>query len=95
MAGRRGSISRDLLVLVTSSARPVRRVAINIGVFVLAAFFEIAGCFAFWMSLRRGATLLMAVLGVVSLIVFGFALNATGANCVNDSLVRAAMLPRG
>ena len=41
----------------------------NIVIFALAAFFEIAGCFAFWMSLRRGA-----VLGVVSLIAFAFAL---------------------
>jgi small multidrug resistance family-3 protein len=49
-------------------------VTINIAIFVLAAFFEIAGCFAFWMSLRRGATPLMAVLGVVSLIAFAFAL---------------------
>ena len=46
----------------------------NVVIFVLAAFFEIAGCFAFWMSLRRGATPLMAVLGVVSLIAFAFAL---------------------
>ena len=46
----------------------------NIAIFVLAAFFEIAGCFAFWMSLRRGATPLVAVLGVVSLVAFAFAL---------------------
>ena len=46
----------------------------NIAIFALAAFFEIAGCFAFWMSLRRGATPLIAVLGVVSLIAFAFAL---------------------
>jgi small multidrug resistance family-3 protein len=49
-------------------------VTTNVVVFALAAFFEIAGCFAFWMSLRRGATPLMAVLGVVSLIAFAFAL---------------------
>jgi small multidrug resistance family-3 protein len=49
-------------------------VTINVVVFVIAAFFEIAGCFAFWMSLRRGATPLMAVLGVMSLIAFAFAL---------------------
>ena len=46
----------------------------NVLIFVIAAFFEIAGCFAFWMSLRRGASPLMAVLGVVSLIAFAFAL---------------------
>ena len=47
---------------------------INVVIFALAAFFEIAGCLAFWMSLRRGATPLIAVLGVVSLIAFAFAL---------------------
>jgi small multidrug resistance family-3 protein len=47
---------------------------INVGIFALAAFFEIAGCFAFWMSLRRGGTPLIAVLGVASLIAFAFAL---------------------
>ena len=46
----------------------------NVVIFALAAFFEIGGCFAFWMSLRRGATPLMAVIGVVSLIAFAFAL---------------------
>ena len=46
----------------------------NIAIFVLAAFFEIAGCFAFWMSIRRGSSPLVAVLGVVSLIGFAFAL---------------------
>jgi small multidrug resistance family-3 protein len=49
-------------------------VTINVVVFVIAAFFEIAGCFAFWMSLRRGATPLIAVLGAMSLIAFAFAL---------------------
>lgn len=46
----------------------------NIVIFALAAFFEIAGCFAFWMWLRRGTTPLMAVLGMVSLIAFALAL---------------------
>ena len=46
----------------------------NVVIFALAAFFEIAGCFAFWMPLRRGATPLIALLGVVSLIAFAFAL---------------------
>jgi drug/metabolite transporter superfamily protein YnfA len=26
----------------------------NLALFVVAAFFEIAGCFAFWLWLRRG-----------------------------------------
>ena len=46
----------------------------NVVIFALAAFFEIAGCFAFWMSLRRGATPLMAVIGIASLMAFAFAL---------------------
>jgi small multidrug resistance family-3 protein len=49
-------------------------VTINIGVFAVAAFFEIAGCFAFWAWLRRGAQPMVAMLGVASLIAFAFAL---------------------
>ena len=41
---------------------------------MLAAFFEIAGCFAFWVWLRRGGTPLVALVGVASLIGFAFAL---------------------
>ena len=46
----------------------------NVALFVLAAFFEIAGCFAFWVWLRRGGTPLAALVGVASLIAFAFAL---------------------
>ena len=46
----------------------------NLLVFVTAAFFEIAGCFAFWAWLRRGASPLVALLGVVSLIAFALTL---------------------
>jgi small multidrug resistance family-3 protein len=46
----------------------------NLLAFVTAAFFEIAGCFAFWVWLRRGASPLVALLGVVSLIVFALTL---------------------
>ena len=42
--------------------------------FVTAAFFEIAGCFALWVWLRRGASPLVALLGVVSLVAFAVAL---------------------
>jgi small multidrug resistance family-3 protein len=49
--------------------------AVNVAVFALAAFFEIAGCFAFWAWLRRDASPLVALLGVASLI--GFALTLT------------------
>jgi small multidrug resistance family-3 protein len=46
----------------------------NVFVFGVAAFFEIAGCFAFWQWLRRGASPYVAVIGVASLIGFAIAL---------------------
>jgi len=49
-------------------------VSTNIGIFALAAFFEIAGCFAFWLWIRRGAALYVAVLGMASLVGFAVAL---------------------
>ena len=42
----------------------------NLLVFGLAAFFEIAGCFAFWLWLRRGASTPVTVLGIASLVAF-------------------------
>ena len=41
---------------------------------VLAAFFEIAGCFAFWAWLRLGRTVLWTLPGVLSLILFALVL---------------------
>jgi small multidrug resistance family-3 protein len=49
-------------------------VTVNLAAFAIAAFFEIAGCFAFWGWLRRGASPLTAVLGVISLIAFAVVL---------------------
>ena len=46
----------------------------NLPLFATAAFFEIAGCFAFWTWLRRGTSPLVALLGVVSLVMFAAAL---------------------
>lgn len=46
----------------------------NLAIFALAAFFEIAGCFAFWLWLRRGVTSFIALLGIASLIGFAVAL---------------------
>ena len=46
----------------------------NLAIFILAAFFEIAGCFAFWAWLRRDAPLSVVGLGVLSLIAFALAL---------------------
>ena len=48
--------------------------SINLAVFALAAFFEIAGCFAFWIWVRRGATPFVVVLGIASLVGFALAL---------------------
>lgn len=46
----------------------------SVVVFVIAAFLEIAGCFAFWGWLRRGASPGLAVIGTASLIGFAFTL---------------------
>ena len=40
----------------------------NLLAFAVAAFFEIAGCFAFWVWLRRGGSALTATAGVASLV---------------------------
>lgn len=48
--------------------------------FVLAALFEIAGCFAFWVVVRNGANPLWLAPGVVSLIAFAGALTQVEAN---------------
>ena len=44
------------------------------GYFVLAAFFEIAGCFAFWSWLRLGRTPWWTVAGIASLVLFAVCL---------------------
>jgi len=46
----------------------------NLLAFAVAAVLEIAGCFAFWSWLRRGASPLAAVIGTVSLVGFALAL---------------------
>jgi small multidrug resistance family-3 protein len=46
----------------------------SIVLFLLAAFFEIAGCFAFWSWLRQGRSASYAMLGVVSLVLFALTL---------------------
>ena len=46
----------------------------NVAIFALAAFFEIAGCFAFWTWSRRGGAPSVALLGIGSLICFAVAL---------------------
>lgn len=46
----------------------------NLAFFLLAAFLEIGGCFAFWLWLRRGAPLAVAALGIACLVGFAVAL---------------------
>jgi small multidrug resistance family-3 protein len=48
--------------------------------FVVAAFLEIAGCFAFWCWLRRGASPIVTLLGIASLV--GFAVTLTRVDTV-------------
>ena len=47
--------------------------------FVAAAFFEIAGCFAFWNYFRLGRPALSLALGVASLILFAYTLTRVDA----------------
>ena len=49
------------------------------GWYLLAAFSEIAGCFAFWAWLRQGKSMLWVVPGVFSLILFALALTRVDA----------------
>ena len=46
----------------------------NLGIFFIAAFFEIFGCFAFWLYFRLEKTPLCLALGTVSLILFAYVL---------------------
>jgi small multidrug resistance family-3 protein len=48
-----------------------------LGIFAVAAVFEIAGCFAFWLWLRKSASPWIAALGVLSLIAFATVLART------------------
>jgi len=47
--------------------------------YVLAAFFEIAGCFAFWAWLRLDRAAWWALVGVASLVLFAMTLTRTDA----------------
>ena len=62
-----------------ASRRPARVVIANILVFVVAAVLEIAGCFAFWAWLRRGASPLVIALGIISLVGFAVVLTRVDA----------------
>lgn len=55
--------------------RPAARRAMKgAGFYILAAFAEIAGCFAFWAWLRLGRSVLWTLPGTVSLIAFALLL---------------------
>jgi small multidrug resistance family-3 protein len=49
-------------------------VTASLAIFGLAAFFEIAGCFAFWFWTRRSGGPFVIGLGILSLIAFAFTL---------------------
>ena len=46
----------------------------TVGFFIAAAFFEIAGCFAFWVWLRLGKSVLWIAPGMASLALFAYLL---------------------
>jgi small multidrug resistance family-3 protein len=45
--------------------------------FAIAAYSELAGCYAVWMTLRKGRNPWFAVLGIALLLLFAFALTRT------------------
>lgn len=49
----------------------------NLALFVVAAVLEIGGCFAFWTWLRRGGSVAVAAIGIVSLVCFAVVLTKT------------------
>jgi small multidrug resistance family-3 protein len=51
----------------------------NLLAFILAALFEIGGCFAFWQWLRQGRSPLIAAIGVLSLVAFAVILTRVDA----------------
>ena len=54
-------------------------ILMTLGFLVAAAFFEIAGCFAFWSYFRLGRPPWILVLGVLSLVLFAYALTRVDA----------------
>jgi small multidrug resistance family-3 protein len=43
---------------------------VSVVLFAVVAFFEIAGCFAFWMYFRQGRSFSSVIAGIVSLALF-------------------------
>jgi small multidrug resistance family-3 protein len=81
----RDDLPQDVSLLLTmettsrDGCRYARPVLQNLLTFGIAAVLEIAGCFAFWVWLRRGASPLVVLLGVASLIGFAVALTRVDA----------------
>ena len=69
--------------------------SIDLAVFALAAFFEIAGCFAFWIRVGRGATPFTVVPGIDGLA--GFTLTPTRVvvigGLITSNLLTLLLLP--
>lgn len=51
----------------------------NIFYFILAAFFEICGCYLFWLHFRSGKSVLFLIPAVISLFVFAYILTKIDA----------------
>jgi small multidrug resistance family-3 protein len=66
-------------VLPRATQCPTRVVTLNLVAFTVAAILEIAGCFAFWIWLRRGGSAAVALLGIVSLVGFAAMLTRVDA----------------
>lgn len=58
---------------------------LGIGIFSLAAVFEIAGCFAFWAVLRMGKTAWWFVPGTLALLAFAYLLTLTPSTVAGRS----------
>lgn len=56
------------------------RIATTLGIYLVAGFAEIAGCFAFWQWMRNGASSLWLVPGMLSLAFFAWLLTFSPAD---------------
>jgi len=51
----------------------------NIFYFIIAAFFEISGCYLFWLYFRSGKSILLLIPAILSLMIFAFILTKIDA----------------
>lgn len=59
--------------------------AVTVGIFILAAIAEIAGCFAVWQVVRAGRSALWLLPGAISLALFAWALTFSPADFAGRS----------